>query len=797
MLENFNERSSDRKKNILSSLSLLIAGFGMVLFIGAAFAFPFRDSLFVDLFDKLPSDAADITVQPKGQAMSGSGDIDDPAIWIHPTDPAKSLFFLSDKAGEIHIYDAGQNFVQLVSFSSTLNNIDTRYGFNLGGQQIDIVSANLRSAGRLAVLRIKPDWTQGDAVEVLAGDDCPATTCIANTIQTESYGFTLYKRASDGNVYVFDKPKDGSPIKQYHIDGSSGQINVQEVRTISDVSIGVAEGFVADDQLGYVYFSEEDGSGGVHQYNADPDSSNQNRVGNFGNSEFTGQREGTTLYACNDGTGYIIVSNQSGATGGFFLYDRQNPTSPPVKTFVASGASNTDGLDVSNAAIPGFPNGFLIIQDDGGKNYHMYDWADVAGTDLVVCPNGGGGGSSPTSTPAPSPTPGGGGTPGLGDFNGDNTVDVRDLGIFAACYGKTVAISPSCLSSDLDASGNVDVKDLGVFASVYGTVYGGGIAPSLPTSGGGGNTGNSTDPNLKVAFIADSGGSSEFASVLSLIQSEGAQLVLHQGDFGYSDGPDAWASQVANVLPAGFPYLGSIGNHDTDGSYGTYQTLLQGYIDAAAGMDCTATDDVGVNTYCTYKGLSVVLSGVGEIGSGHLEFVNTSFANDPALWKICSWHKNQTALQTGGKSDDIGWDIVTACKDHGAIIAMGHEHSYSRTKTLDVTSGDGSESELHVDPTCADDPSTPGTDVCVGEGRTFTFVSGIAGRSARSNERCPNIDSFPCNIFSSLWNADISGGDDWGALFITFNVNGDPKLAEGYFKTTGGQTIDQFRISRD
>ncbi len=36
-------------------------------------------------------------------------------------------------------------------------------------------------------------------------------------------------------------------------------------------------------------------------------------------------------------------------------------------------------------------------------------------------------------------------------------------------------------------------------------------------------------------------------------------------------------------------------------------------------------------------------------------------------------------LYTGGKADEVGWGIYDMCRQKGAIIATGHEHSYCRT----------------------------------------------------------------------------------------------------------------------
>jgi len=45
-------------------------------------------------------------------------------------------------------------------------------------------------------------------------------------------------------------------------------------------------------------------------------------------------------------------------------------------------------------------------------------------------------------------------------------------------------------------------------------------------------------------------------------------------------------------------------------------------------------------------------------------------------------------------------------------------------------------------------------------------------------------------IYSSNQNAQF------GALFITFNVNGDPNKARGYFKTINGQIVDEFDVTK-
>src|SRR2546428_10716366 len=73
-----------------------------------------------------------------------------------------------------------------------------------------------------------------------------------------------------------------------------------------------------------------------------------------------------------------------------------------------------------------------------------------------------------------------------------------------------------------------------------------------------------TDPDLKVAFVGDSGNGEDFRRVLGLIKSERAQVVLHQGDFDYTRNARAFFATIDSILGRDFPYFASIGNHDTE-----------------------------------------------------------------------------------------------------------------------------------------------------------------------------------------------------------------------------------------
>ncbi|NIU00221.1 MAG: hypothetical protein GWN01_04580, partial [Nitrosopumilaceae archaeon] len=64
------------------------------------------------------------------------------------------------------------------------------------------------------------------------------------------------------------------------------------------------------------------------------------------------------------------------------------------------------------------------------------------------------------------------------------------------------------------------------------------------------------------------------------------------------------------------------------------------------------------------------------------DYIKNQLGKTESVWRICSWHKNMNAMQVGSKPDDTGWEVYEECRKGGAIVATGHEHSYSRTKTL-------------------------------------------------------------------------------------------------------------------
>ena len=289
--------------------------------------------------------------------------------------------------------------------------------------------------------------------------------------------------------------------------------------------------------------------------------------------------------------------------------------------------------------------------------------------------------------------------------------------------------------------------------------------------------------NFRMAFIGDQGLGPDAVSVLNLIKQEGAQAVMHSGDLDYVDDPAAWEAQINSVLGANFPYFVSIGNHDElawSGPNG-YQQFLESRFNR---LGISWSGRLGVKSSFHYKGIFFVITPPG-IASGFDDgasdiYIRDQLVADTSVWSICSFHKNMRLMQIGGKTDETGWGVYEEARKGGAIIATGHEHSYSRTHLLSSMSSQtvaSTSNTLHLT-----------------EGNSFAFVSGLGGHSIRAQ-------LLTGNWWASAYASTCLPGDpicqpnaSSGALFGVFNVDGQPNKAAFYFKDINGRVVDQFVV---
>ena len=97
-----------------------------------------------------PQDVVKVRAVAETDPVPTAGDsADDPAIWVHPLDPALSLVIGDDKNGGLAVYGLDGRQLQFLDRDTALNNVDVRTGFSWRGQEVDLVAVGNESDGAI------------------------------------------------------------------------------------------------------------------------------------------------------------------------------------------------------------------------------------------------------------------------------------------------------------------------------------------------------------------------------------------------------------------------------------------------------------------------------------------------------------------------------------------------------------------------------------------------------------------------------------------------------------------------
>ncbi|MBD3220223.1 phytase [bacterium] len=326
-----------------------------------------------------PPHTAGPVVQPAIVTERVPTDSDDPAIWVHPDDPARSLIIGNDKndPGGLYVFDLDGRILpeKTVTGLRRPNNVDIEYGLVLGGEPVDVVVTTERYEHQLRVFSL-PDMTPVDGgglavfvAETGAGYRLPM-------------GIALYRRPDDGAVFAIVGRKSGPRqgyLWQYRLeDDGTGRVAATLVREFGTFSgTGEIEAIAVDDVLGYVYCSDE--AAGIRKYHADPADGDE-ELALFGTGDFAEDREGICIYPTGETAGYILVSDQQ--ANGFNLYPRQGAPGEPHRHElvgrVTVAANESDGSEASAVAFNDtFRHGLFVAMSDE-RTFHFYRWEDIA-----------------------------------------------------------------------------------------------------------------------------------------------------------------------------------------------------------------------------------------------------------------------------------------------------------------------------------------------------------------------------------------------------------------------------------
>ncbi|MEV0459780.1 phytase [Catellatospora methionotrophica] len=342
----------------------------------------------------------------------GDADADDPAIWVDERDRARSRVIVTAKNGGLRVYDLRGRQTQ--SFATPgapgpddeagrFNNVDVVTGFPLRGELVDLAVVTDRGRDKLRFYRID----DGVLTDVTA-PDAPfafnATQAEVNE-QATAYGLATFRSGRDflavasrrhtPELGMFRLVAQGSRVSYRRVDrlvlpstfalkgggtwspclepGELPQVEGMTVDPASGVLYAAQEDValwrvsVAGGRFGYtpriVERTREYGVPAVYEpateectvdWSADPGEGGR----------IAADVEGVTIFTTGPFSGTLLVSSQGDDT--FYTYDRR--TLRPTGRFAVvdgrvDGSQECDGAAVVNTALPGFPNGLLVVHD--------------------------------------------------------------------------------------------------------------------------------------------------------------------------------------------------------------------------------------------------------------------------------------------------------------------------------------------------------------------------------------------------------------------------------------------------
>ena len=288
---------------------------------------------------------------------------DDPAIWIHPHAPERSLVIGTDKRSGLVVYDLAGEQVQYLA-AGNLNNVDLRTGV-WGQPDLTVAVASARDPNEVVVLEL--DHATGTLSVVGRGEP----------VVDEPYGICMYLDERH-QPWVVLNGKDGLFV-QFELHEDYSVTEVRRWRTETQ-----PEGCVADDETGVLYVGEE--NYGVWRLPADPHPPAElTSVAAIEDGVLAADVEGLALYR-SVGATYLVVSSQG--DNSYAVYDTQSGAHlgsvrvgdhPQIDE-----TSDTDGIAVTSVPLPGLPDGLLVVQDGdnpgGNQNFKLVSWTDVRDT---------------------------------------------------------------------------------------------------------------------------------------------------------------------------------------------------------------------------------------------------------------------------------------------------------------------------------------------------------------------------------------------------------------------------------
>ncbi|MDG9717193.1 phytase [Streptomyces sp. DH24] len=352
----------------------------------------------------------------------GNADADDPAVWVDPGNPARSIVIGTLKEAGLDVYGLDGRRVQHIAAPAApgedaapgrFNNVDVVYGFELNGRRTDLVVVSDRGRDRIRTYAVDPaavaagrpplrDVTAADAAPVFAAHEAEVDD------QHTAYGLAAYR--DDDDAYVVVSQRSETRVRLLRLEDRGGRVGYRTEDTLAlpsafrlpngtdwtpcaDPGEGPqVEGMAVDQEEHVLYAAQEDVGlwrvdlddaefgtprivdrvreyGTPWTYDAEEEECVLDTAHDpgFGGEHLSADAEGAAVYHAADGTGYVLASSQGDNT--FTVYERDGGNAY-VGSFAVTDSAATDGVQHSDGStvvnVPlgtRYPKGLLVTHD--------------------------------------------------------------------------------------------------------------------------------------------------------------------------------------------------------------------------------------------------------------------------------------------------------------------------------------------------------------------------------------------------------------------------------------------------
>lgn len=291
------------------------------------------------------------------QSAAGEDAADDPAIWIHPTQPEASRIYGSNKRAGIVAYDLRGHESGFYPVGR-INNIDVIQGISYGNMSYDLLGGTNRTDQSLEIFLID----ENGSLQQMNGGHLD----LGRTGMDDVYGFCFGQFGDQ--YYAFVNAKNGM-VRQYRLEIADSTV---DLTLLSGITLNSQpEGMVFDSEASVIYIGEEDLGiwvypGGSLSTKATliPSSREDNNI----NIRY--DIEGLTIYE-RAGKKYLLASSQGNFSYAVFDIRDDHKYLGSFTIEAGSGvdgAEETDGIDATAVHLGSdFPYGLMVAQD--GFNY--------------------------------------------------------------------------------------------------------------------------------------------------------------------------------------------------------------------------------------------------------------------------------------------------------------------------------------------------------------------------------------------------------------------------------------------